>query len=97
MSVESARAFYERVATDEGFQKQLRNAASDDKRLEIVRIAGYSFTQQEWEAALAQISESDDNKLSDAQLEAIAGGIGTVPGEQTSFNNQPLRRSDPWI
>ncbi|MBD0304094.1 MAG: Nif11-like leader peptide family natural product precursor, partial [Tolypothrix sp. T3-bin4] len=47
MSVESARAFYERVATDEGFQKQLQNAASDEKRLEIVRAAGYSFTQQE--------------------------------------------------
>jgi len=92
MSVESARAFYERVATDEVFQKQLRNTASDDKRLEIVRAAGYSFTRQEGEAALAQISKSDGSQLSDAQLEAIAGGLKAVPGEQTSFNNQPLSR-----
>ena len=92
MSVESARAFYERVATDEGFQKQLRNATSDDKRQEIVRIAGYSFTAQEGEAALAQISESDDTRLSDAQLDAIAGGLKAIPNEQTLFNYQPLNR-----
>jgi predicted ribosomally synthesized peptide with nif11-like leader len=92
MSVESARAFYERVATDEVFQKQLRNAASDDKRLEIVRAAGYSFTPRQWESVLAQISKSDDGQLSDADLEAIAGGLKAVPSEQTLFNYQPLNR-----
>ncbi|GAA6623367.1 Nif11-like leader peptide family RiPP precursor [Scytonema sp. NUACC26] len=91
MSVESAKAFYERVATDEAFQKQLR-AASDDRRQEIILAAGYSFTWQEWEVAQAQISKSDDGKLSDAQLEAIAGGVGAVAGGQASFNEEPRGR-----
>ncbi len=92
MSVESAKAFYERVATDEAFQKQLRNAASNNQRLKIILAAGYSFTSQEWEIALAQISRSDDSKLSDVELEAIAGGVGTVAKEQVSFNYQLPRR-----
>lgn len=78
MSVESARAFYERIATDELLQKQLQNAASDEQRLEILLAAGYSFTLPEWEAALAKISKSDD-RISDVSLDAIAGGLKVVP------------------
>lgn len=91
MSIESARAFYERVATDEAFQKQLGDAASEEQRLEILLAAGYRFTPQESSAALAQISESDD-RISDAKLEAIAGGVGAISGEQASFNYQPPKR-----
>ncbi|WP_373530001.1 Nif11-like leader peptide family RiPP precursor [Nostoc sp.] len=80
MSVESAQAFYERIATDELLQKQLQNAASDEQRLEIVLAAGYSFTLPQWEAALAQISKSGDS-ISDAELDAIAGGLKVAPYE----------------
>ncbi|MCC5653986.1 Nif11-like leader peptide family RiPP precursor [Nostoc sp. XA013] len=80
MSVESAQAFYERIATDELLQKQLQNAASDEQRLEIVLAAGYSFTLPEWEAALAKISKSGDS-ISDAELNAIAGGLKVAPYE----------------
>ncbi|MEH2179229.1 Nif11-like leader peptide family RiPP precursor [Nostoc sp.] len=83
MSVESARAFYERIATDKVFQKQLQNAVSDEQRLEIVLTAGYSFTQKEWSATLAQISKSDDS-ISDAELDAIAGGVSTIPYQPTN-------------
>ena len=83
MSVESARAFYERIATDEVLQKQLQNAASDEQRLEIVLAAGYSFTLPEWEAALAKISKSGDS-ISDAQLDTIAGGLKVVPYQPPS-------------
>ncbi|MEH2326472.1 MAG: Nif11-like leader peptide family RiPP precursor [Nostoc sp.] len=92
MSVESAKAFYERVATDEAFQKQLRDAGSNNQRLKIIQAAGYSFTSQEWEITLAEISRLDDSKLSDAQLEAIAGGVGTVAQEQVWFNYQLPQR-----
>ena len=92
MSVESARAFYERIATDETFQKQLRNATNDDKRLDIILAAGYSFTQQEWEAAIAQISESNDG-ISDAELEAVAGGLGAVPYQPPSRVSPGLEQS----
>ncbi len=91
MSVESARVFYERIATDELLQKQLQNAASDEQRLEIVLAAGYSFTLPEWEAALAKISKSGDS-ISDAELDAIlqrrhfvnAGGLKVAPYQPPS-------------
>ncbi|BDI19763.1 hypothetical protein ANSO36C_55650 [Nostoc cf. commune SO-36] len=78
MSVESAQAFYERIATDELLQKQLQNAVSDEQRLEIILAGGYSFTLPEWEAVLAKISKSGDS-ISDAELDAIAGGLKVVP------------------
>ncbi|WP_375498179.1 Nif11-like leader peptide family RiPP precursor [uncultured Nostoc sp.] len=77
MSVESARAFYERIATDEVLQKQLQKAASDDQRSKIILAAGYSFTPQEWDALA-------NNNISDAELDAIAGGVSAVPYQPPS-------------
>lgn len=78
MSVESAKAFYERIATDEAFRTQHRNAATDDERREIVLAAGYNFTLEEWQSALAQISESSNGELSEAELTTVSGGV-TLP------------------
>jgi predicted ribosomally synthesized peptide with nif11-like leader len=76
MSIESAKAFYLTITTDEAFRSQFQNAASDNERRTIMQTAGYSFTPKEWEAAKTQILEpiSADSELSDAELEAIAGG-----------------------
>ncbi len=82
MSIESARAFYERIVTDEVFKTQYQNAVSDDERREIVLAASYNFTPEEWEAAMNQISESSDEVLNDAELEAVSGGsIRPLPGK----------------
>jgi predicted ribosomally synthesized peptide with nif11-like leader len=75
MSIESARSFYERVATDEAFKEQLQNAASDDERRASIRAAGYDFTPEDWGAVVAQLREINDRELSDAELETVAGGI----------------------
>ena len=74
MTIESAKAFYERMLTDEAFRTQHQNAESDDERREVVLAAGYDFTPEEWETALAQISVSSDSELSDAELSAVSGG-----------------------
>ncbi|KYC40658.1 Nif11-like leader peptide family natural product precursor [Scytonema hofmannii PCC 7110] len=81
MSIESARAFYERIVTDEAFKTQYQNAVSDDERREIVLAAGYNFTPEEWEAAMTQISESSDEELSDAELTAVSGGASVLLGK----------------
>lgn len=78
MSIESARAFYERMITDEGFRIQYQNAVSNDERREFVLAAGYNFTPEEWEITLAQISQSADSELSDAELTAVSGGVKIV-------------------
>lgn len=79
MSVESARAFYERAATDEAFKEQLRDAASDDERRATIRTAGYDFTPEEWEVVIDQLREINDRELSEAELETVAGGVLPLP------------------
>lgn len=80
MSIESAKAFYQRVTTDEAFQTQLQSAASEE-RTAIIQEAGYDFTPEEWEAATAQVLEAAEinRELNDAELEAIAGGVSILP------------------
>jgi predicted ribosomally synthesized peptide with nif11-like leader len=75
MSIESAKAFYERMATDETFRLQHQNAKADGERRQLVQGAGYDFTPEEWESALAEIAEAAKSQLSDAELESVAGGI----------------------
>lgn len=76
MSLESAKAFYERVATDEAFFSQYQSAVNADVRRDILLTAGYDFTAEEWDAAMAQVSKSSD-ELDNAQLETVSGGIIT--------------------
>ena len=85
MSIKSAKAFYDRLTTDKTLQRELRNAARDEQRLEIIQAAGYRFTRSEWQAVLAEL---DENQLSDAELEAIAGGISVAVQGAV---NPPLR------
>lgn len=79
MTIESAKAFYERMLTDEAFRAQHQNVGSDDERREMVLAAGYNFTPAEWEAALNQISDLPDSEFSDAELSAVSGGEGHPP------------------
>ena len=77
MSIESAKAFYARMTTDTAFRTPLEQATSKEERQQIMQAAGYDFTSEEWQAAIAQIqaSNSTESELSDAQLEAVSGGV----------------------
>ena len=66
MSTESAKAFVERVKTDEDFAKRVAEAASREERAEIVKAEGFDFTAEE----LKELT----NELSVEDLEAVAGG-----------------------
>lgn len=80
MSIESAKAFYERMVEDEAFQTQYQSAATDDERREVVLAAGYNFTPKEWEAVLSEISDSSKGELSGAELTAVSGGVSLPTG-----------------
>jgi predicted ribosomally synthesized peptide with nif11-like leader len=79
MSVENARAFYERLMSDEVFRLQFQDAPSDRDRLNLVLAAGYHFTPQEWESALKEIFKSSVNELSDDELSHVNGGAIKIP------------------
>ncbi|MBD1930048.1 Nif11-like leader peptide family natural product precursor [Trichocoleus sp. FACHB-90] len=77
MSIESAKAFYSQMTTDEAFRTPFEQAANKEERKQILQAEGYDFTPEEWQAATAEIQDlnSADNELSDAQLEAVSGGV----------------------
>ena len=81
MSIDSAKAFYSRMTTDEAFRNQLEQLASKQERKQIMQTAGYDFTPEEWQATIAQIQDANSasGELSDAQLEAVSGGVAAQP------------------
>jgi predicted ribosomally synthesized peptide with nif11-like leader len=80
MSLQGVKAFYQRLADDENFRNQIQKVNSKEECSQIVREAGYNFTQQEYEEYTIQLLESDstDNELKDLEeqeLEAVFGGV----------------------
>ena len=70
MSIESAKAFLERVKNDEDFRKEVGEKTSMDKRMEFVKAQGFDFTKEE----LGEVR----SEFSDSELEEVAGGACTV-------------------
>jgi predicted ribosomally synthesized peptide with nif11-like leader len=66
MSSESAKAFLERLRTDEDFVARIKACPSSTARLALAKAEGFDFSPAE---IRAQASE-----LSDAELEQVAGG-----------------------
>jgi predicted ribosomally synthesized peptide with nif11-like leader len=66
MSLESAKAFLDRMNSDKEFAKKIFECKSEDAQKAIIQDAGYSFTRAE----ISQLVEIDDE-----QLESVAGGF----------------------
>lgn len=83
MSLENVRAFYERLASDEVFRAQIQGVESKDAGREILKNAGFDFSQEEFEEYTEQFlatSTSDDDlkDLNEKELEAVFGGAIAV-------------------
>ena len=74
MSKKHVQAFYERLAKDETFKAQIQGSQSKSECSQIVREAGYDFTQEEFEEFTAQLLDSSA-ELDETELEAAVGGI----------------------
>jgi predicted ribosomally synthesized peptide with nif11-like leader len=66
MSIESAKAFFEKIKNDEDFNKSLGEIATSEERMEYVKKAGFDFTKEE--------IKSIKDELSDEDLDKVAGG-----------------------
>lgn len=83
MSLQSVKAFYERLASDETFRTQLQGVESKDQCSQFVQNAGYDFTTQEFEEYTAQLLESNSDNdeikdLNEKELEAVFGGASST-------------------
>ena len=66
MTIESAKAFVERVKSDEEFAKRVAGADSREERAEIAKAEGFDFTPEELKTVTGELSAEE--------LEAVAGG-----------------------
>jgi len=66
MSIESAKAYVERMKNDEDFREKVTACRDGETRIAFVKEAGYEFTAEDIELVRAELSEED--------IMAIAGG-----------------------
>jgi predicted ribosomally synthesized peptide with nif11-like leader len=67
MSIETARAFVEKLKSDAELAQKVHEAEDTESKLQIAKQEGYEFTAQE----AKQVQE----ELSDEDLDSVAGGF----------------------
>jgi predicted ribosomally synthesized peptide with nif11-like leader len=83
MSTESAKAFVDRLKTDEHFSKKISECKNAEEVMEYAKQAGFDFTQEEMGIIRGTLSDED--------LEQVAGGSGScsVPGTLMGMCTDP--------
>ncbi|AGA70033.1 bacteriocin propeptide, TIGR03798 family [Desulfitobacterium dichloroeliminans LMG P-21439] len=66
MSIESAKAFMEKMKTDQDFAKKVMAAKDAEERRVLVKEDGFDFSP-------AELKDLGD-EMSDSELDAVAGG-----------------------
>lgn len=68
MSIESAKAFIERMKTDEDFNNRVSTAEDKEARIAFVKANGFDFS--------AEDIKDVNSELTDEELDGVAGGWG---------------------
>jgi predicted ribosomally synthesized peptide with nif11-like leader len=63
MSIESARAFVEKMRRDAEFKKQILAAESAAKRKEIIKSAGFDFDRMHLDSLVSELTPEEKNAL----------------------------------
>ena len=82
MSVEQLKAFVEKVKSDTSLQEKVKAAASPEAAIEVAKAAGFSITLED---ISSMQSETEEEDLSDEELEGVSGGRNTPIGHQIGF------------
>ena len=101
MSIEAVRAFMGKVKADPDLQEKLEAIEGDkDATLaEVVHIAseaGFSFTVEDYDAAVLDMAQARHaaGDLSDEELDAVAGGQHKQLGNESDWIMCPPDESD---
>ncbi|MCP4293428.1 MAG: Nif11-like leader peptide family natural product precursor [bacterium] len=63
MSIESAKAFLERMNTDGDFRKELDEKSSPEDRMQFTKANGFDFSKEEFEQVKSEMSEEELENL----------------------------------
>lgn len=101
MSLENVRAFYEKLANNEAFRAQIQSTKNKAECSQIVRKAGYDFTQQEYEEFTTQLllgaTDSDLREIDKKELKAVVGGVSSITEMQGPIVAPPYGLTPPDI
>ncbi len=80
MSIESVKAYIERVETDEEFRAQVKAAADRETRMALVKAEGFDITAEAISAAKAELSEDRIDAItgSSSQVGAVTVTVGAA-------------------
>ena len=83
MTEEQLKAFLEKVKSDMSLQEKLKEVTNDDAIIAIAKEAGFTISSDNLNTA--------QSKLSEEELEGVAGGWGTIIGlcNCNIFSNSP--------
>jgi predicted ribosomally synthesized peptide with nif11-like leader len=59
MSIESAKAFFEKIKNDEDFKKSVGEIVTAEERMEFAKGAGFDFTKEEINSIKVELSDED--------------------------------------
>lgn len=76
MYLENVRAFYKNLANDESFHSAIQNVNSKHECIQIVRAAGYDFSQEEFEQYTAQLLNLSKEEIKDLDVKEMAMVVG---------------------
>ena len=100
MSVEQAKAFIEKLNSDEIFLNQIAGAGSDEARLQMAKEAGFEFSTEELTSVIDQFTSEE---LSEEELDAVAGGLRfeyKIPGFSSKWKveeGEAIDKSSPLL
>tara|TARA_Y100000589_G_C26924813_1_gene535918 strand:- start:435 stop:674 length:240 start_codon:yes stop_codon:yes gene_type:complete len=77
MSEEQLKAFLEKVNADTSLQEKLK-AADNNAILDIAKEAGFNISADD-------LQKAQSTKLSDEELEGVAGGTCTMEGMRSTW------------
>tara|TARA_B100001121_G_scaffold63776_1_gene56003 strand:+ start:50 stop:289 length:240 start_codon:yes stop_codon:yes gene_type:complete len=77
MSEEQLKAFLEKVKADTSLQEKLK-AADNNAILDIAKEAGFNISADD-------LQKAQSTKLSDEELEGVAGGTCTMEGMRSTW------------
>ena len=71
MSIESAKAFIERMNTDEEFAKRTMEQRGKEQIASFLKTEGFEFSEDEFKEGMQTLGKGE---LTDEQLSEVAGG-----------------------
>ena len=82
MSTESARGFVLKLIADEGFREEVQTTEDPAARVELAEVAGFQFTPDELEGALAELASAETVGDLLENDEVVGFALGNLVGLQ---------------